>query len=70
METFDGKFLIPNIFWRQSFEVFTLFVRLMEATGSENGANIIYDMSRLSKGVQCGMQGRKSIKKKSKDMRK
>lgn len=61
VEKFDGKFLIPNIIWRQPFEVFMLFVRLMEETGNENGDHIIYDMSRLSKGVQCGMQGRESI---------
>lgn len=49
---------IPNI---DLFEPFMFYVRGLEKTGHEKkvGGNqkLLYDMSRLSHGVKCGLQG-------------
>lgn len=46
---------------RPPFQPFTLFLRGLEQTGHKTvnkNTNKFYDMSRLSKGVKCAMQGR------------
>lgn len=62
-----NEFFIKKID-REPFQPFWLFVRTMEQTGSHStkGAvkSILYDMSRLSEGVRCAVQGRKFFKKK------
>lgn len=45
---------------RRPFEPFTLYLRVMENTGYDKvfgNPSFMYDMSRLSRGVKCAMQG-------------
>lgn len=59
----DGKLIIP-IGDLDLFEPFMFFVRGMQKIGHEQrgtgNQNYMYDMSRLSKGVKCALQGCKS----------
>lgn len=41
---------------RKLFTPFTLYVRALEKTYSEGSKNV-YEMSRMSKGVKCALQG-------------
>lgn len=45
---------------RPPFQPFTLYIRGLEQTGYEKHdgrSSTFFDMSRLSKGVRCAMQG-------------
>lgn len=49
---------------RRPFEAFTLYLRILENTGYEKlfgSPSTMFDMSRLSHGVKCAIQGCKSL---------
>lgn len=61
MESDDQKaeILLTDI-GRRPFEPFTLYLRVLENTGYEKvmgSPSNMYDMSRLSHGVKCAIQG-------------
>lgn len=62
---FDNKFrnqIMINNLKCPPYKMFWLYIRVLEKTGSETtgiSENTLYEMSRLSKGIKCAIQGRK-----------
>lgn len=61
--TIDQNEFIIKKSVRKPLQPFTLYMRTLETTGvekNENGQKVMYEMSRLSKGTRCALQGRKN----------